>query len=342
MALREHQPLDSRNSLRLPGMARALAEVRSDDELQLALDWARRRGLPVLPLGDGTNVVLAGDIDALVLRLASRGIACIARDDTSISLRVAAGENWHALVEWAMRQGYHGLENLALIPGAVGAAPVQNIGAYGVELREFLTAVHAVRCDDGSALTLDVSECEFGYRDSIFKHALVDRVIITAIDITLSLSAGCRIDYPALRDSLAEQGIAEPQPSDIFATVVAIRSSRLPDPRELPNAGSFFKNPVLSSDAAAALVERFPELPRYAQAGGLVKLPAAWMIEQCGWKGYRRGPVGVHGDHALVLVHYGGGNGAALLALGREIQASVFERFGVRLEMEPRIYGAGR
>lgn len=329
------------NTLGLTASADAFVCVTSDQELQSALQWAREHSLPVVPLGEGSNVVLAGNIRALVLRQQTRGIEILAAGQDTVRLRVAAGENWHQLVAWSLQRGYFGLENLALIPGTAGAAPVQNIGAYGVELQTVLLEVRATRICDGEPLLFDRTACDFGYRDSIFKRQLADQIVITAIDLQLSRIPVVNTSYPALSQYFDAKPISKLTPRDVFDAVVDIRRSRLPDPAVEPNAGSFFKNPVLDPGEAARVMGRFPALPSYPQSDGSVKVPAAWMIEHCGWKGHRRGNLGVHGQHALVLVNYGADSGEQLLQLAREIAESVYQVFGIRLEMEPRAYGSG-
>lgn len=337
MQPRLNEALLACNTLSLQAHAEALVTIRHDADLVAALDWARQHGLPVIPLGEGSNVVLAGDPKALVLRMQTRGIELLDSSKDKVRLRVAAGESWHGLVQWTLAQGYYGLQNLALIPGTVGAAPIQNIGAYGVELQSTVLQVHGKLIDDGSALALDRVACEFGYRDSIFKHALRDKIIITAVDIELALEASVDISYPALGAAFEGAGVA-PSPQEVFDAVVNIRRRKLPDTKLEPNAGSFFKNPVLAADSAVALLEKYPALPHYPQPDGTVKLPAAWMIDYCGWKGCRRNGFGVHPEHALVLVNYGNDNGRELLDLASEIAGSVSAEFGVELLIEPRVY----
>jgi len=339
MRIHRDEPLAARNTLALAARARALVAVGSDSALLEALQWARTQGLPVVPLGGGSNVVIAGDLDALVVHLCSRGIELLEQSQTQAVLRVAAGEDWHALVQWTLQRGYYGLENLALIPGTVGAAPIQNIGAYGVELAPFVRRVHCLAVADGEPRCLAGAECGFGYRDSVFKHALRDRLVITAVELQLSRQPQVRADYPVLARELEQRGVAEPAPADVFDAVVHIRRSKLPDPAQQPNAGSFFKNPVLPAEQARDLARQFAGLPQYPQVDGRIKLPAAWLIERCGWKGFRRDGLGVHPEHALVLVNYGNDRGTDLLSLAGEIAASVRERFDVALEVEPRIYG---
>jgi len=328
------------NTLALPASAAAFVEVSDDAGLPRALEWAAQHELPVLPLGEGSNVVLVGEQQALLLRLSTSGVEELERGPEHVLLRVAAGQRWHPFVAWTLAQGFCGLENLALIPGTVGAAPIQNIGAYGVELSHCLVAVHALRVADGAALTLAAQDCRLGYRDSVFKHELCDQLLITAVDLRLATRAQTHTAYPALRDHLDAHGLGEPTPQQVFDAVVAIRRARLPDPAREPNAGSFFKNPVLEAAQAQALQARFAGLPGYPQDDGRVKLPAAWLIEHCGFKGRRRGAVRVHREHALVLVNDGAGRGEELLALAREIAAQVADTFAIELEIEPRVYGA--
>ncbi|MDO8862386.1 UDP-N-acetylmuramate dehydrogenase [Haliea sp. E1-2-M8] len=332
--------IQPRNTLRLKATASALRCVTSVAELEQALLWARSRKLSVLPLGEGSNVVLLPRIDALVLQIQLTGRELLQQDGAEVLLRVAAGENWHALVAWTLAQGYCGLENLALIPGTVGAAPVQNIGAYGRELAPFVAAVHALRCADASPLLLTRADCRFAYRDSVFKRELRDQVVITHVDLRLPLNAATESAYPGLREALAQRGETDsPTPQAVFDAVVALRRAKLPDPAREPNVGSFFKNPVLPRTQAEALCCEYPELPLYPAGPAHRKLPAAWLIERAGWKGSRRGAVGVHPGHALVLVNYGADSGSEVLRLATEIQASVQARFGVALELEPRVYG---
>jgi UDP-N-acetylmuramate dehydrogenase len=333
------EPLRGYNTLALQASAAALAIVTTDTDVQQAFAWAAAQGLPVVPLGEGSNVVFAGDLQALVLRQASRGIQVLDQSSSSVLLRVAAGEDWHRLVCWTLDQGYFGLENLAFIPGTVGAAPIQNIGAYGVEFERFVRTVHLLRIDDGRRQQLSREQCQFAYRESIFKNELRDQVVVSAVDIELARVAQPHLEYPALATELQSRGITDPQPRDVFDAVVAVRSRRLPDPAREPNAGSFFKNPVIDAAKAQTLQSRFPGLPHYQQADSRIKLPAAWLIEHCGWKGRREGDLGVHPEHALVMVNYGNGTGEELLSFASSVSNAVFETFAVKLEIEPRVYG---
>ena len=334
------------NTLALPGRAEYLCEVTSRAELDGALAFARQRQLPVSVLGGGSNTVLGGPVSGLVVRIANRGIAVVAEDERSVTVEVAAGENWHQLVMASLQRGWYGLENLALIPGLAGAAPIQNIGAYGVELSEFLDAVSLVEIDSGRQRTLTAGQCELGYRDSIFKRTLRGRVVIMSLRLRLSKQPQPRLDYPELAAAVASR-LAErrgrsgdnPTPAEVADTVIALRNSKLPNPEAVANAGSFFKNPVLPATQARALMAAHPGIPHYPQADGTVKFPAAWLIDRAGWKGQRRGNVAVHHRQALVLVHLGQGSGEELLAFADRIAADVLDKYGVALEMEPVVLG---
>jgi len=338
MQILRGEPLQPYNTLSFQARAAALVRVGSDEDLLAAFRWAAEHGLPVVPLGQGSNVVLAKDLDALVVRQDTRGIEIIGEVDDRVSLRVAAGENWHALVQWTLQQGLYGLQNLALIPGTVGAAPIQNIGAYGVELQSCLLRVHALVIADGRSLTLSNADCEFGYRDSVIKHSLRDKLVITAVDLQLSRVPELSIGYPALAEAFAQADAGSLTPRDVFNTVVSIRRGKLPDPAVEPNAGSFFKNPLVPAEQARVLIAQFPGLPAYPQQDGRVKLAAAWMIDHCGWKGYRQDDIGIHPEHALVLVNYGNGTGEQLLSLASAVAAAVADIFGIQLVIEPRVY----
>jgi UDP-N-acetylmuramate dehydrogenase len=250
-------------------------------------------------------------------------------------VRAAAGENWHGFVQWTLAQGLGGLENMSLIPGTVGAAPIQNIGAYGVELRDVFHSVTVYELASGTLRTLEADACRFGYRDSVFKHA--DGAGLVVVDVTFALPAAWQpnLRYAELAQAVAQQGLAAPSATEIGDTVVAIRRRKLPDPAVIGNAGSFFKNPVVSGERCARLLEQFPALVHHAQPDGSEKLAAGWLIDQCGWKGRSLGAAGVYPKQALVLVNNGGATGAEVLALANAIEADVAARYGVQLEPEP-------
>ncbi len=339
MEIERDQSLRAHNTLALEAHASAFAAVSNEAELREAILWARDNSLPVMALGQGSNIVLVNDINYLVVLQQGQGIAILDEDASSVTLRVNAGNDWHELVQWSLSQGYYGLENLALIPGTVGAAPIQNIGAYGVELKTFVAAVHGLRADNAEPLTLSADECAFAYRDSVFKHQLRDQVLITAVDLRLSKTPALNLSYPALSSYLGDAK-GEISAQQVYDAVVAIRRSKLPDPAVEPNVGSFFKNPVVSAERGAQLAEQFPGLPRYPAGENAVKLPAAWLIDHCNWKGTERDGVAVHPTHALVLVNRSAQSGQVVLTLAADIQASVDQQFNIALEIEPRVYGA--
>lgn len=329
----EHIDLQPLNTLALPARARYFAAIDSIGKLPEAIDWAQAKNLPLLVLGGGSNIVLQGEWPGLVLHIALLG-RHIQRDNDVALATVAAGENWHALVQWSLREQLFGLENLTLIPGTAGAAPIQNIGAYGVELSSVLHSVRGYSLDAKDFIELSADECRLGYRDSIFKHALRDRFVITDIMLKLKTQFEPVISYPVLREKLRDRTV---DAASVERAVREIRQSKLPDPAQLPNAGSFFKNPVISTEQCAEITACYGPVPQFAASGG-VKIPAAWLLDKAGWKGRRRGHVGVHAEQALVLIHYGGGDAGELLDLATAIQADVQNRFGVTLEREPTLY----
>ncbi|QDQ86412.1 UDP-N-acetylmuramate dehydrogenase [Alcaligenaceae bacterium SJ-26] len=342
------QDLHSLNTLRLP--SRALACVTLEDTGQLPeLSVLAQQYPQVHVLGGGSNMVLAPEIGGLTVRVRLHGIRLISESDDAWLVEAGAGEVWHDFVRTCLDQGWPGLENLALIPGTVGAAPVQNIGAYGVEVGSRIDSVLAWHIPQGRMHCLDASECRFAYRDSLFKHAEPGTWLITAVRFRLPRQWRPVLDYPDLqkhpllaRATSTEQGDsapAGPTARQIFDAVCDIRRAKLPDPRELGNAGSYFKNPVVSTTQWEALHAHHPALPGYLQADGSWKLAAGWLIDQCGWKGKRLGPVGMHTRQALVLVNYGGAQATDVLALEEAVRADVRERFGVELEREPVAWG---
>jgi len=333
----EKVSLQPYNSLALPAVAEYFCAVHNLAELFAALEFARSKDLAVIPLGGGSNIVLAGDIAGLVLSVELKTLSHRVLGKL-VEVTFAAGENWHDQVLHCLQQGWYGLENLSLIPGNMGAAAIQNIGAYGVELADLFVSLRAIDKQSGEIITFDKAACEFGYRDSLFKNAGRDRYIIIDITLALSTEPEINVQYPALQAAIDEQA-GKITPQLVSAMVCQIRSAKLPDPKIIPNAGSFFKNPIIPQAQAAALFQQYPNMPSYVQINGDIKLPAGWLIEHCGLKGAVRGPVGVHQQQALVLVNSGGGSGAQLLALAEEVRATVLERFAVLLEIEPRVYG---
>ncbi len=324
------------NTFGVATRARYLAYAHDDAEVGEALQAAKRLQLPLLVIGGGSNLLLTGDVEALVLRMASRGLRIVSSQGDAVLVEAEAGEPWHPFVQWTLEQGLQGLENLSLIPGTVGAAPMQNVGAYGVEIKDVFAGLTALDRHTGELHEFTLDECEFAYRDSRFKRE-AGRWLILRVRFALARSGALRLDYGPLRQRLAEQGVSEPTASDVSRAICSIRSEKLPDPAVLGNAGSFFKNPLVSADLAAQLRVEYADLVAYPQADGQVKLAAGWLIEKAGWKGFRDGDAGVHRQQALVLVNYGGATGTQLLALARRIQADIQARFGVSLEIEPNI-----
>lgn len=320
--------LSRHNSFGVAAKAAWFIAVENQEDIEAGLAHARDKGLPVLVLGQGSNVLLLNDYPGLVLHVANRGI-----ERQGNRIKIAAGENWHALVRHCVDEGLHGLENLALIPGTVGAAPVQNIGAYGVELADFFVELEAINLQTGELEVLDKQACDFDYRDSVFKRELQNPRLILSVTLELSTEFQPDLSYRGLAEALPS---AQPTPMQLFDTVCAIRRSKLPDPAELGNAGSFFKNPVVSTGKFEGLRQTLPELPGYPDEEGFIKLPAAWLLERAGWKGKRRGAAGVHQQHALVLVNHGGATGEDLFLLAQEMSASVLTQFGIALEPEVR------
>ncbi|MBN8736767.1 MAG: UDP-N-acetylmuramate dehydrogenase [Xanthomonadales bacterium] len=337
--LTENASLRERNTLRVDAHAGWLAEVHDAAAIPVLLDHPALRDTPPLLLGEGSNVLFAGDYDGAIVSMRTRGIEVLAEDADAVRIRVAAGEHWDDFVRWTLAHGHAGLENLILIPGSVGAAPMQNIGAYGVEVGEFIETVEAFDLEQRSFRDFANRECEFGYRDSIFKRH-PDRWLIATVALRLPRDWTPRIDYAGLREELARMGIDRPAPIHVADAVVNLRTRKLPDPKLIGNAGSFFKNPLVPAAQADALRREHPQLPSWPAGEGTSKLSAAWLIEACGFKGLREGDAGISNRHALVLVNHGNASGAQLWALAQRVREGVEARFGITLEPEPRIIGA--
>ena len=337
----EDAPLQARNTFGVPARAPMLVEVTDASVLPDLLGQRMLRDDALLVLGGGSNLLFAGDAPGAVLALDTRAMAITDDDGDRAIVRADAGGGWHDLVLWTLGHDLAGLENLALIPGTVGAAPIQNIGAYGVEVREHIHVVEAFERATGALRRLSAGECGFDYRDSVFKRE-PGRYVVTAVEFALDRTARPRLDYAGIGEELAAMGIeGAPRASQVAEAVCRIRRRKLPDPAVIGNAGSFFKNPIVPVAQAEVLKADHPALPVFpTDDEALRKLSAAWLIDACGWKGHRDGDAGVAASHALVLVNHGGASGAQLLSLARRIAASVHERFGVSLEPEPRIVGA--
>lgn len=331
--------LRERNTLRVDARAAWLAEVHDDTVIPELLDHPRVRDKPRLLLGEGSNVLFVRDFDGVLLTMKTRGVEVLDGDASSTRIRVAAGERWDDVVRWTLAQGHAGLENLILIPGSTGAAPMQNIGAYGVEVGEFIESVEAFDLRENRTARFDNTGCEFGYRDSVFKRH-PDRWLITWITLCLPRDWTPRIEYAGVLDELCRMSVERPAPIHVSEAVVNLRTRKLPDPAVIGNAGSFFKNPRVPASRAAALCADNPQLPCWPAPGDSSKLSAAWLIEACGFKGLREGDAGISNRHALVLVNHGHATGAQLWALAGRVRDGVRERFGVSLEPEPRVIGA--
>jgi len=333
----EQVSLKPYNTFGIDVKARYFSQAQDDQQVRQALDQAQLQGLPVLVIGGGSNLLLTRDIEALVLHMASRGRRVLSDDGEHVVVEAEAGEPWHPFVQWTLAQGYCGLENLSLIPGTVGAAPMQNVGAYGVEIKDVFAGLTALDRETGEPRDFGLAECAFGYRDSLFKRN-PGRWLILRVRFALNRTLQAHLDYGPVRQRLAEQGVTAPTAQAISDAICSIRREKLPDPAELGNAGSFFKNPVVSAESVERIRAQHPGVVAYPQADGQVKLAAGWLIEQAGWKGYRDADAGVHRLQSLVLVNYGQASGAQMHALARRIQADILERFGVALEMEPNLY----
>jgi UDP-N-acetylmuramate dehydrogenase len=327
--------LEALNTFRIAARARRYLEVTDARQLGQVLADPALEVLPRLVLGGGSNLLFTRDFDGLVLHMGLKGRDIIGEQDGCTLVRARAGENWHGFVQWTLEQGFGGLENLSLIPGTVGAAPIQNIGAYGAEIKDVFHSLTVFDMASGDTRTMTAPECRFGYRDSVFKHAAGVQLVVLDVTFALPRAWQPNLRYAELANALREAGIDQPTPRQVSEAVIAIRHRKLPDPAEIGNAGSFFKNPVVPGEECARLLAAFPNMVHHAQIDGTEKLAAGWLIDQCGWKGRSMGAAGVYPKQALVLVNNGGATGAEVVALAQAIKADVAERYGVQLEPEP-------
>ena len=332
----ENASLQGRNTFRVPARANVLIDVRKSVALGELFGYAMLKTQPLLVLGEGSNILLTRDWPGVVLSIVARGITLIEENSESARMRVEAGENWNDFVRWSLGHGYAGLENLVLIPGSVGAAPIQNIGAYGVEVDEFIVAVEAWDRQSQRLLRIENADCAFGYRDSLFKQQR-DRYIVTAVEFDLPRTHALRIDYAGVREELVALGIAEASPLSVAEAIARLRTRKLPNPALIGNAGSFFKNPLIDATTLARLRVEQPTLPHWPAGEDRFKISAAWLIEACGLKGFREGDAAVSAQHALVLVNVGGATGAQIGALAKHVRGEVLARFGVPIDPEPRV-----
>ena len=338
ITLTNNADLTALNTLALPARAAHLARITEAAQLPALIADPRWHDTPRFVLGGGSNLVLCSDFDGLMLQMAIGGRELAGEDGDAWYVRAGAGENWHDFVGWTLAQGWPGLENLSLIPGTVGAAPIQNIGAYGLEVAERFHSLEACDMRSGETVRFERSACRFGYRDSVFKQEgwhREGRFVISAVTFRLPKCWQALTRYADIPAELDARGIATPDARQIADAIIAIRQRKLPDPALIPNAGSFFHNPVVDAASAERLAAANPTLPRYAQPDGRVKLAAGWLIEQAGWKGKDLGPVGMFEKQALVLVNRGHACGADVLALAEAVQADVRQQFGVELRPEP-------
>jgi UDP-N-acetylmuramate dehydrogenase len=333
MKIQENISLKPFTTFGIDKKAKFFTTVETLDELKVALLAAKEKQLPVFILGGGSNILLTRDIEGLVIKLEIKGIHLVKEEGDQLWVEVGAGEMWHELVLHSIAEDWAGLENLSLIPGTVGASPMQNIGAYGVEIKDVFDSLQAMHRETLEMQSFDAEACQFGYRESVFKQTLKDQYVITSVTFRLSKTPNFHLEYGAIREVLAANDIDQPSIRAISDAVIQIRQSKLPDPKEIGNAGSFFKNPTIPNAQFDALKASYPSIPGYPSAEG-VKVAAGWLIEQTGWKGKRIGEVGVHAKQALVLVNYGGGTGEEIKKLSDQIQASVYDKFGVQLQAE--------
>ncbi len=352
MLVENNVPLQSCNSFGIVAKALKLIRLGSEADIAAVLQDPALRAAPKFLVGGGSNKGLTGDVKALVLKVEIMGKRLVGETGKAWIVEAGAGENWHDLVTWTLQNGYPGLENLALIPGTVGASPVQNIGAYGVELQDRFESLDAIDLTTGQAFTLNAAQCAFGYRDSVFKHAskageasgaqalgLADKALITRVRFALPKAWKAVLGYADIDKKMLQSSIHGPDALQIYEWICDIRRAKLPDPHVIGNAGSFFKNPTVSPEQCEDIIQREPKIVHYRLADGSVKLAAGWLIDACGWKGKSIGNAGVYDKQALVLVNRGGTahpvTGGEVMTLARAIQTSVYERFGILLQPEP-------
>jgi len=336
MQIQSNFSLKSFNTFGIESKAKNFVAVHSLDELKTVL--AEHAAEPKFILGGGSNMLLTQDIDALVIHIDLKGKRIVKEDDNFVWVESMAGENWHEFVLWTIDQNFGGLENMSLIPGNVGTTPVQNIGAYGTEIKDTFVSCDAMKIDDQTMRTFSKEDCRFGYRESIFKQEAKNQYIITSVVFKLTKrNHNINTSYGDITKELALQNVTVPTLKDVSNAVIAIRQSKLPDPKILGNSGSFFKNPVISRSHFEKVQAQFPEIKFFEVSPTEVKVPAGWLIEQAGYKGFRKGDAGVHKNQALVLVNYGSATGQEILALSREVQQAVFDKYSIAIEAEVNV-----
>lgn len=337
MLISENVLLRPYNTFGIAAHTRYFTSFSSAAALQEILSAPERRGLAHMILGGGSNMLFTKDFDGIILKNEIKGITVVKEDDAHVYVKAGAGENWHGFVMDCIGHNRAGLENLSLIPGNVGASPMQNIGAYGVEIRDTFYELEAFNLEDFTTVTFNNAECEFGYRESVFKRKYKGQFAILSVTFKLNKNPHFNIKYGAIEEELKRMGVHELSIQAISQAVINIRSSKLPNPAEIGNAGSFFKNPTIDATTYERLKTAFPHIVAYPVEGGHYKLAAGWLIEQCGWKGYREGDAGVHAKQALVLVNYGHASGEDIYRLSQQVLDSVHAKFGVDLEREVNI-----
>lgn len=336
MQIQSNFSLKSFNTFGIEAKAKSFVAVNSLDELKTVL--AEHAAEPKFILGGGSNMLLTQDIEALVIHIDLKGKRILKEDDDFVWVESMAGENWHEFVLWTIDQNFGGLENMSLIPGNVGTTPVQNIGAYGTEIKDTFVSCDAMKIDDQTMRTFNKEDCRFGYRESIFKQEAKNQYIITSVVFKLTKrNHNINTSYGDITKELALQNVSVPTLKDVSNAVIAIRQSKLPDPKILGNSGSFFKNPVISRSHFEKVQAQFPEIRFFEVSPTEVKVPAGWLIEQAGYKGFRKGDAGVHKNQALVLVNYGSATGQEILALSREVQQAVFDKYSIAIEAEVNV-----
>ena len=338
MNIQENYSLQEHNTFHINCSARFYTEINSQDDFLELINQPVYRNNQHLVLGGGSNVLFTKNQDALVIKNNIKGKELIHEDDQHVYVKIAAGEVWHTAVLWCIENNYAGLENLSLIPGKVGASPMQNIGAYGVEIKDVFESLEAIDMQDGTKREFNLEECEFGYRESVFKRKLKNKYLITSVTFKLYKKPNFNTSYGAIEKELQNMGVKELSIKAISNAVINIRSSKLPDPKQLGNAGSFFKNPEVSAKIVNELKLKFTDIVTYELGNGNFKVAAGWLIEKCGWKGKRIADAGVHVNQALVLVNYGNAKGEEILNLSGEIIQSVKDTFNIELEREVNIY----
>ncbi|MCK5917966.1 MAG: UDP-N-acetylmuramate dehydrogenase [Cocleimonas sp.] len=334
MNIQKNHSLKKHNSFAIEAKSRYFCQIESEDHIDSLLEWQQHSDLPLLLLGGGSNILFINDYQGMTALINTKGITIVGEDSDFTYIKVNAGENWHQFVRWTVENNYAGLENLSLIPGTVGAAPMQNIGAYGVELADLLHELKAIELTTGKSKTFTQKECFFSYRDSFFKSSAFGKYLIQSITIKSPKKPHWNINYEGVKNSLEGKTISA---KTISNSIIALRQSKLPDPFVIGNAGSFFKNPLLNKEKWQTLKELHPNLPGYPQTDDSIKISAAWLIDKCGWKGKRQGNAGVYKKHALVLVNHGGATGKEIWGIANDIINTVNDKFGIELEAEPRI-----